>query len=94
MGIEELLKLANTGSSALSPIGAVTGGIQALSGLVSNIQSKKLYREAEQALNRGNEMNQQATPDILVSVFNIPLRDAKAIIKHYYNNNMMFFLTF
>ena len=45
-------------------------------------------------LNRGNEMNQQATPDILVSVFNIPIRDAKAIIKHYYNNNMMFFLTF
>jgi len=45
-------------------------------------------------LNRGNEINQQATPDILVSVFNIPLRDAKAIIKNYYNNNMMFFLTF
>lgn len=52
MGVEELLKLANTGSSVLSPIGAVTGGIQALSGLVGNIQSKKLYREAEQALNR------------------------------------------
>ena len=35
-------------------------------------------------LNRGSEMNQKATPDILVSIFNIPLKDAKAIIKHYY----------
>lgn len=63
MGIEELLKLANTGSSALTPIGAVTGGIQALSGLVGNIQSKKLYREAEQALNRA----QAARPAFQIS---------------------------
>ena len=52
MGIEELLKLTGTGVSAMSPIGAISGGIQALSGLVGNIQSKKLYKEAEQALNR------------------------------------------
>jgi hypothetical protein len=52
MGIEELLKLAGTGASTLTPLGAVTGGFQALSGLVGNIQSKKRYREAEQAFNR------------------------------------------
>lgn len=52
MELDELLKLAGTTGSKLTPLGAVTGGFQALSGLVGNIQSKKLYREAEQAFNR------------------------------------------
>jgi len=52
MELDELLKLAGTTGSKLTPLGAVTGGIQALSGLIGNVQSKKRYREAEQAFNR------------------------------------------
>ena len=59
-----------------------------------NIQSTYKKELILNTLKRGDEINQKATPDILVSIFNIPLKDAKAIIKHYYNNNMMFFLTF
>ena len=59
-----------------------------------NIQSTHKKDLILNTLKRGNEINQKATPDILVSIFNIPLKDANAIIKHYYNNNMMFFLTF
>ena len=59
-----------------------------------NIQSAHKKDLILNTLKRGDEINQKATPNILVSIFNIPLKDAKAIIKHYYNNNMIFFLTF
>ena len=66
MGIEELLKLANTGSSALTPIGAISSGIQGIAGLIGNIKAKKQYNQAEEAFKRaqGSRPSFQIAPEV------------------------------
>jgi hypothetical protein len=67
MGIDDLIKsLTGAGTSALTPIGAISSGIQGIAGIVGNVKSKKLYREAEEAFKRvqGGRPSFQISPEI------------------------------
>ena len=65
MGIEDILKLAETGGS-LTPAGAIASGIQGVAGLIGNLQAKKRYNQAEQAfkLAQGSRPAFQISPEI------------------------------
>lgn len=66
MGIEELIKLAGSTGSKLSPIGAISSGIQGIAGLVGNIKAKKQYNQAEEAFKQamGSRPSFQISPEV------------------------------
>jgi hypothetical protein len=67
MELDDLIKsLTGAGTSALTPIGAISSGIQGLAGIVGNIQAKKRYNKAEEAfkLAQGGRPSFQISPEI------------------------------
>jgi hypothetical protein len=67
MELDDLIKsLTGSGTSALTPIGAISSGIQGLAGIVGNIQAKKRYNKAEEAfkLAQGGRPSFQISPEI------------------------------
>jgi hypothetical protein len=66
MELDELLKLAGTGASSLTPAGAIASGIQGIAGLVGNLQAKQRYNQAEQAFKQaqGSRPAFQISPEI------------------------------